>query len=90
MELTVRELKRGLTKWTDDTEIVFGGTPTGAELVFSHFTSRGEKILHIELIEEISASCGIPIWSDSHASSKASACRSDRAFSRGCRFGAHL
>jgi len=53
MELTVRELKRELTKWSDDTEIVFGGTPAGAELVFSRFTSHGEKILQIELIEEI-------------------------------------
>ena len=49
MELTVRELKRELTKWSDDTEIVFGGTPT-AEFVFSHFARRlgralGNKVM---------------------------------------------
>jgi hypothetical protein len=53
MKLTARELRNELTKWSDDTEIVFGGTSTGAELVFSGFTSHGEKILQIELIEEI-------------------------------------
>ena len=53
MKLTAGELRKELAKWSDDTEIVFGGTPTGAELVFSRFTSHGEKILQIELIEEI-------------------------------------
>lgn len=50
--LTVSDLKRELQKWSDDTEITFGGTMAGAELVFYRFKERDAKLLHIELNEE--------------------------------------
>lgn len=49
--LTVGDLKRELQNWTDDTEIVFGGTLAGADLSFYRFKMRGEKVLQIELNE---------------------------------------
>ncbi len=50
--LTVGDLKRELKNWSDDSEIVFGGTMAGAELTFFRFKSRDEKVLQIELNEE--------------------------------------
>lgn len=50
--LTVGDLKRELQNWSDSTEITFGGTMAGAELVFYRFKKRDDKLLHIELNEE--------------------------------------
>lgn len=49
--LTVGELKRELAAWSNDTEVVFGGTTLGASLEFYRFKNRGPKTLHMELNE---------------------------------------
>lgn len=51
--LTVKELKYELSAWSDDTEITFGGTLSGHSLVFLRFKRRGEKLLHIDVVEDI-------------------------------------
>ncbi len=51
--LTVGELKHELTAWSDDTEITFGCNIHGDPLVFMRFKRRGEKLLHIDVVEDI-------------------------------------
>lgn len=51
--LTVGELREELSAWPDDAQITFGGTLAGHSLVFLRFKRRGEKLLHIDVVEDI-------------------------------------
>lgn len=51
--LTVGELKHELSAWSDDSEITFGSNIHGDPLVFLRFKRRGDKLLHIDVVEDI-------------------------------------
>jgi hypothetical protein len=49
--LTVGQIRDAIKGVSDDTEITFGSTLAGKELLFYRFKRRGEKLLQIELNE---------------------------------------
>ena len=51
--LTVGEIRNAIAYLDDEVEITFGSTLAGDELKFYRFKVRGEKLLQIELNEDI-------------------------------------
>jgi len=49
--LTVKDIRDAINGVSDDTEITFGSTLAGKELLFYRFKWRGDKLLQIELNE---------------------------------------
>jgi hypothetical protein len=49
--LTVKDIRDAIKGVSDDTEIPFGSTLAGKELLFYRFKWRGDKLLQIELNE---------------------------------------
>lgn len=43
-KLTLGQLRRDLSEYPDDAEVVFGGTILGSELKFYRVKSRGERL----------------------------------------------
>lgn len=49
--ITVGDLRRQLTGYSDDTEITFGCTLDAVPLIFYRVKTRGDKLVQIELNE---------------------------------------